>query len=176
MGKFYNIPTRGGGPLTDAHSPDVQAGYEKVFTSLIHALVGLNFISGFGLIGTENTFSLEQLVIDNEIANYTKRIVEGINVTEEKIAADLIMKVGPGGSFLAEPHTLQHFREELWDATLSQRHSSHEDWELKGKKDMRQVAHEKVKKILATHRPEPLDEKIEEEIWSIVERADAKYL
>ena len=41
---------------------------------------------------------------------------------------------------------------------------------------MRQVAHEKVKKILATHRPEPLDEKIEEEIWSIVERADAKYL
>jgi trimethylamine--corrinoid protein Co-methyltransferase len=176
MGKFYNIPTRGGGPLTDAHSPDAQAGYEKVFTSLLHALVGLNFISGFGLIGTENTFSLEQLVIDNEIANYTKRIVEGINVTEEKIAADLIMKVGPGGSFLAEPHTLQHFREELWDATLSQRHSSHEDWELKGKKDMRQVAHEKVKQILANHRPEPLDEKIEEEIWSIVKRADAKYL
>ncbi len=162
--------------MTDAHSPDAQAGYEKVFTSLIHALVGLNFISGFGLIGTENTFSLEQLIIDNEIANYTKRIIEGINVSDEKIAADLIMNVGPGGSFLSEEHTLQHFREELWDATISQRHSSYEDWELNGKKDMRQVAHEKVNEILATHRPEPLDKKVEAEIWNIVKRADDKYL
>lgn len=176
MGKFYDIPTRGGGPLTDAHSPDLQAGYEKVFTSLIHALVGLNFISGFGLIGTENTFSLEQLVVDNEIAHYTKRIIEGINVSDEKIAADLIMKVGPGGSFLSEEHTLEHFREELWDPTISQRHSSHEDWELKGKKGMRQVAHEKVKKILATHQPKPLEKKVVTEIWDIVKRADQKYL
>jgi len=176
MGKFYNIPTRGGGPLTDAHSPDCQAGYEKVFTSLIHALAGLNFISGMGLIGTENTFSLEQLVIDDEIANYTKRIIEGINFGEGKIASDVIMKVGFGGSFLAEPHTLQHFREELWDAKISQRHSSHEDWEKYGKMNMRQKAHEKVNQILATHEPEPLDATVVKEIWDIVKRADKKYL
>ena len=41
---------------------------------------------------------------------------------------------------------------------------------------MRQVAHEKVKEILASHRPEPLDEKVEAEIWNIVKRADTKYL
>lgn len=176
MGKFYNIPTRGGGLLTDAHIPDTQAGYEKVFTCLTPALAGLNFVSGMGLNGTENTLSLEQLVIDDEIINYTKRILEGITVTDEKLAVDLIMKVGPGGSFLTEPHTLQHFREELWDAKVSQRESAWEQWEKKGKLDTRQRAHEIVKKILETHKPEELDKNVQKEIWDIVKRADEKYL
>jgi trimethylamine--corrinoid protein Co-methyltransferase len=176
LGKFYNIPTRGGGLLTDAHISDAQAGFEKVFTCFTLALAGLNFVSGMGLNGTENTLSLEQLVIDDEIINYTKRMLEGINVTEEKISTDLIMKVGPGGSFLAEPHTLQHFKEELWDAKLAQRFSSHEEWEKKGALTIRQKAHEVVKNILESHTPEPLDKSVEQEIWGIVKRADEKYL
>ena len=176
MGKFYNIPTRGGGLLTDAHIPDAQAGFEKVFTCFTLALAGLNFVSGMGLNGTENTLSLEQLVIDDEIINYTKRMLAGITVNDEKIAADLIMKIGPGGSFLAEPHTLEHFREELWDAKLAHRFSSHEEWENKGGLTIRQKAHQVVKEILSTHKPQPLDQRVEKEIWDIVKRADEKYL
>ncbi len=176
MGKFYNIPTRGGGLLTDAHISDAQAGFEKVFTCFTLALAGLNFVSGMGLNGTENTLSLEQLVIDDEIINYTKRMLEGITVNDEKIAADVIMKVGPGGSFLSEPHTLQHFKEELWDAKLAHRFSSHEEWEKKGALTIRQKAHQVVTKTLETHKPEPLDKSVEKEIWDIVKRADEKYL
>ena len=161
--------------LTDAHIPDAQAGFEKVFTCFTLALAGLNFVSGMGLNGTENTLSLEQLVIDDEIINYTKRMLEGITVTDEKISADLIMKVGPGGSFLAEPHTLQHFKEELWDAKLAHRFSSHEEWEKKGALTIRQKAHEVVKNLLESHTPEPLDKAVEKEIWDIVKRADEKY-
>lgn len=176
MGKFYNIPTRGGGLLTDAHIPDAQAGYEKVFTCLTLALAGLNFVSGLGLNGTENTLSLEQMVIDDEIINYTKRILEGITITEEKLAVDLIMKVGAGGSFLTEEHTLKHFKEELWDAKVSQRDSAWEQWEKKGKLDTRQRAHQIVEKILTTHHPKELDMSVQKEIWDIVKRADEKYL
>jgi len=176
LGKFYNIPTRGGGLLTDAHIPDAQAGFEKVFTCFTLALAGLNFVSGMGLNGTENTLSLEQLVIDDEIINYTKRMLAGIAVNDEKIAADLIMKIGPGGSFLAEPHTLEHFREELWDAKLAHRYSSHEEWENNGGLTIRQKAHQVVEEILSTHEPQPLDQSVEKEIWDIVKRADEKYL
>lgn len=176
LGKYYNIPTRGGGLLTDAHIPDTQAGFEKVFTCFTLALAGLNFVSGMGLNGTENTLSLEQLVIDDEIINYTKRMLAGIDVSDEKIAADLIMKVGPGGSFLAEPHTLQYFKEELWDAKIAHRHSSHEEWESHGGLTLRQRAHEIVKQTLETHQPEPLEPVAVKEIWDIVKRADEKYL
>lgn len=176
MGKFYNIPTRGGGLLTDAHISDAQAGFEKVFTCFTLALAGLNFVSGMGLNGTENTLSLEQLVIDDEIINYTKRMLAGIDVTDAKIAADLIMKVGPGGSFLAEDHTLEYFREELWEPKLVQRYSTHEEWENNGGKGLRERAHEKVTEILSSHEPEPLAEEVEKEIWDIVKRADEKYL
>jgi len=119
---------------------------------------------------------LEQLVIDDEIINYTKRMIEGITVNDETIAADLIMKVGPGGSFLAEPHTLLHFKEELWDAKLAQRFSSHEEWENKGGLTIRQKAHQIAKQTLSSHKPEPLDKGVEKEIWDIVKRADEKYL
>ena len=86
------------------------------------------------------------------------------------------MKIGPGGSFLAESHTLEHFREELWDAKLAHRFSSHEEWENKGGLTIRQKAHQVVKEILSTHKPQPLDQRVEKEIWDIVKRADEKYL
>lgn len=175
LGRHYDIPTRGGGLLTDAQVPDAQAGMEKTFTCLTLALAGLNFVSGLGLNGTENMLSLEQMVIDEEIVNYTKRILTGVDVTNETIAADLVMAVGPGGSFLANPHTRQHFRRELWDAHLAQRHSSHEEWIKQGGMTLREKAHHKVAEILAAHTPEPLDPKVETELWAIVGRADKRY-
>jgi len=176
MGQYYDIPTRGGGLLTDSHIPDCQNGWEKVFTCLTLTLAGLNFVSGMGLNGNENTMSLESLVIDDQIVDYCKRFIAGIDVSPQKIAADLIMKVGPGGSFLGEDHTLEYFREEILEAPMSNRETAYEQWIGKGGLDTRQRAHKKVEEILATHEPPKLDAAVEKEIWDIVKAADAKYL
>lgn len=54
-----------------------------------------------------------QLVIDNEIARYVRRAVQGFDVTDEAINLDLIRRVGIGGNYLTEMETAASFREFL---------------------------------------------------------------
>jgi trimethylamine:corrinoid methyltransferase-like protein len=44
-------------------------------------------------------------------------------------------------------------------------------WDVQSIKGMEELAREKAKKILAEHRPQPLDENVVKEIDSIVEKA-----
>jgi trimethylamine--corrinoid protein Co-methyltransferase len=85
---------------------------------------------------------------------------------------DVINKVGPGGIYLGEKHTLKHFRER-WMSRLSDI-DSFETWEKKGSKSIAQVAKEKTKEILATHKVEPVPEDVEREISRILKRAEAE--
>jgi trimethylamine--corrinoid protein Co-methyltransferase len=93
-------------------------------------------------------------------------------VNDDTLAVDVINKVGPGGIYLGEKHTLKHFRER-WMSRLSDI-DSFETWEKKGSKSIGEVAREKVKEILATHRPAPIPGDVKEEIAQILNRADAE--
>jgi len=53
------------------------------------------------------TFSMEQLVIDNDIFGMVKKAMQGIPVTEETLAVESIQKVGIGNNFLALKQTRQ---------------------------------------------------------------------
>ena len=84
---------------------DAQAGHEKTMTELLPALAGANLIYGLGMLELGVTFSYAQLVIDNEIAGMCKRVVQGVKVTDDTLAVELIKKVGAGKDFLAQKHT-----------------------------------------------------------------------
>jgi len=118
--------------------------------------------------------SAEALVIDNEIIDYALRFVEGIEVNEDTLAVDVIDKVGPGGIYLGEKHTVQHFRER-WMSRLSDI-SSYETWEKQGSRSIDGVARDKVREILATHKVTPIPEDVEKEIGRILKRAEAELL
>lgn len=63
---------------------------------------------------TLQTGSYEMIVMSDEIIGLVKQIIKGIEVTLETLAVELIHKVGPGGHFLAEEHTVKHLRSEHW--------------------------------------------------------------
>ena len=54
------------------------------------------------------------MLLDDESIGFVKRFMEGIELSEETLALDLIHEVGPGGNFLQEDHTFKHFRKETW--------------------------------------------------------------
>jgi trimethylamine--corrinoid protein Co-methyltransferase len=126
-----------------------------------------------GLGGLGGTTSPEAMVIDNEIVDYALRFAQGIEVNEDTLAVDVIDKAGPGGHFLGEKHTLKHFRER-WMPRLDV--DSLETWEKEGVKSLGELAHQKVKEILATHKPTPLPEDVDREICRILQRAEAELL
>jgi trimethylamine--corrinoid protein Co-methyltransferase len=71
--------------------------------------------------------------------------------------------VGPGGHFLAQEHTLEHMRQELYLPSLAVR-QNYTAWEKGGRKNMVDHARAEVARILSEHRPLPLPEGLEKEL------------
>ncbi len=171
MARFYGFPVYVNVGLTDAKVPDAQAGTEKGTSLLLAVLAGADTFGHCGICGTDHAGSLLWLYLDNEIAEYVKRIMHGFVVDPEKIAAELVNKVGPGGNFLTEEHTVKHFRKELWMPGPAWTRQSWDEWQGDGKKAMGDRIKEQVKKILNDHRPDVIDKELSREIDRIVERA-----
>jgi trimethylamine--corrinoid protein Co-methyltransferase len=93
--------------------------------------------------------------VDNEILGMVQRAVRGIEVTEDTIAQDVILRVGPAGNYLAEEHTVAHMRSEFVFPSLSDR-EKREQWEACGSPSVQQRANERAREILAEHQPAPL--------------------
>lgn len=151
LAKFYNIPCRISGALTDSKLMDSQAAYESAVTLMMAQMAGGNFIlHAAGIIETYNTTSYEKLIIDNEIIGYLKRINQGVRVDEESLAYDVIKEVGPRGLFLTHEHTIENFRDEFYRPTLSDR-VPFGQWSAEGGIPIEQKANAKWKQILADY-------------------------
>jgi len=173
IARFYGVPSYTYNSFTGAKMPgDQQAGYEKGISFLILAQSGVSYIVGAGGIDDESCYSLEQLVIDNEIFGMISRYLNGIEVSEETLAADVIKKVGPiPGNFLREKHTLDWWRKEQFLPELSYR-LPRQRWILDGSRDVAYRAREKAMKILQSHKPEPLPKEVDLEISRILRAAE----
>lgn len=172
MAHFYGFPVYINVGITDSKLLDVQAGLEKGMTMIMGALAGADTFGHAGICGTDHGASLPWLLIDNEMMAYTKRIVRGFDVNDETLAVDVIKSVGPGGTFLAESHTVRHFRQELWFPSPTWTRDTWEGWETDDEgRSMGDRAWEEVQTILSSHESEPIDEELAQEIDSIVDAA-----
>lgn len=152
---------------------DAQAGHEKTMTSLLPALAGANLIYGMGMLELGVTFSFAQLVMDNEIAAMVKRVVQGVRVSDDTLAVELIKKVGSGKDFLAQKHTRQYMGTEQSKVKLIDRRMRGA-WQKRGGKDLAEAAGERAREILDTHKAPELPAEVLSKLRSIVEEAEAK--
>ena len=157
--------------LTDAKTLDAQAGIEKGATLMIGALAGADTFGHTGICGTDHGASLEWLVADDETMAYVKRMVRGFEVTPEKLATEVIHAVGPGGNYLAEDHTVAHYRQELWMPDATWTREAYATWETSGRLTMGERVRARVKDILAKHKVEPMEEAMARELDRIAEAA-----
>ncbi|MDP6682895.1 MAG: trimethylamine methyltransferase family protein [Desulfobacterales bacterium] len=75
---------------------------------------GTNLIHDIGFLEFGLTGSFDMLVMTNEFLGMVKRFKQGIEVNDETMAVDLIDKVGIGGHYIQEQHTLDYFISETW--------------------------------------------------------------
>ena len=92
-------------------------------------------------------------------------------VSEEQLALDVIRQVGPGGHFLQQPHTMKHFKEQLWRTKIFTR-QPYEKWVETGSKNVEDRVREEIHRILETHVPSPLPDKVIAEIDRIKEAGE----
>jgi trimethylamine---corrinoid protein Co-methyltransferase len=145
MSEFYGRPGGCHAGKTDACSPGVQAGFEKALSTLFPILTGATGIGTMGQLEGGITFSFVQLVIDNEIVGYIKRILKGFEVTEETLALDVIKDVGIGGNYLQHEHTAMNYRNEFYMSDLLER-LPWGAWEMQEIRGLEEKAREKAKR------------------------------
>jgi trimethylamine--corrinoid protein Co-methyltransferase len=176
MAKFYRLPTYSTGGMTDSKTSDAQAAVEKSLQALTVALAGGNYIhNASGIMDFSLSCSYEQYVIDNEMLGMVCRVLDGIRVTPDTLSIDQIKEVGPRGNFMGLHHTLNHVRSgEHYLPWLFDR-STRDTWLAKGARDIKEVARERAKAILAKHQVEPLPPEADDELKDIIKNAESTY-
>lgn len=152
MARFYGIPSRSGGAVTDAKRPDAQAGMESMMSQLMATLSGVHVVlHSAGILEGYMAASYEKFIIDDEICGMCKRIKYGEHTDPEKLALDVIAQVGPGGEYLTSMHTFQNFRKSLYTPIMEQK-ESYAGWQEKGGESIDKVANRKWKAILEAYQ------------------------
>ena len=170
MARFYGIPSRGGGALSDAKLPDAQAGFEAMMSQLMATLSGVHFVlHSAGILEGYMVSSYEKFILDDEICGMCKRIKRGERADEDRLAFDLIRQVGPGGEYLTQKHTFQNFRKEIY-SNLVEEKDSYANWQQKGSLSIDRRANQKWKEILKAYQEPQLPAETDKALRRYIER------
>lgn len=148
---YFKIPMWGTAGTIDAKTLDQQAATEMTMGYLMAALSGQNLVHDTGLMDQATVTCPEILILANEIISMVRKIMGGIEVNDETLALDVIDQALTSGSFLAEEHTLKHFRN-FWVPTLFDRSTA-----KASDKTITEKLNQKAKEIIETYEVPELD-------------------
>ncbi len=128
MGKFYGLPSRGGGCLSDAARVNVQAGYESMLNYFNAKANNISIIIHCGgVTDAVNAICFEKMMVDFEIMREANFVQTPIRVDEETLNFDEIAEIAQYGTFLDCDSTLEDFRV-LYAPKVGERSSKDPDY------------------------------------------------
>ena len=155
IARYYNVPSGGYIGLTNAKVNDAQSGFETGMSVVAGLLGGADMFNMAGLLDALKAFDFAKAVIDDEIALMLKRIVRGMEFSEENLALAEIAKEGPGGSFMVNPQTVKYMKTTALLPYIADR-DMREAWMAKGSLDSQERAMRRARQILSKPNPAAL--------------------
>jgi trimethylamine--corrinoid protein Co-methyltransferase len=174
VGKNFGFPTHAYMGASDAKIVDAQAGMESSTTAMIGALAGINMISGAGMLDFLACMSLEKLVIDAEAIGMAKRMLDGLQVRTDPLAANMYEEIDFKGNFLKQPLTRRLIKEEQYLPSAVIDRGSIRRWQQNGSPDIVARAHSQVQGLLDAYQPPDLAADQVAELKSLVKAAARK--
>ncbi len=164
MARFYGLPCRGSGGLTDAHFPDIQAGIESAIAMVTTVMSGSNFIlHSCGILGAYIAMSYEKFLADEELCGMVRSMLRKIEASDEEIDMQTIKDVGIGGEYLTHPATFERCRTEFFLPDLMTR-DDYPSWKTAGKNRLDQRATDVLAKRLAAYVKPEIDPELERDL------------
>ena len=159
IGKYFKLPTAANCGRSDSEMFDAQAATESGFGMLLGALAGINMIRGVGMLDHGGAVSMEKMIYDNEVCGMIHRLINGITVSDDTLAVDLIKenKFNSSG-ILGSVHTFDWFRKELFmpSKDIISR-TSYTRYVENGSREIYERAREKKFQVLDTYKAPEID-------------------
>jgi trimethylamine--corrinoid protein Co-methyltransferase len=175
IGKHLGLPTQAYIALSDAKLLDAQAGLESAMGATLAVLAGINSISGPGMLDFESCFSLEKLVLDNEICGMTLRMAKGIEPKEDFPATPRFEELLKEQHLLISKHTRRYLREEHYFPGEVIDRANRSRWHEEGSLTLGERAHREVDKHLAAYEPTGLPEDVKRALSELMEKEARRY-
>jgi len=173
ISRYLGLPFMGTAGASEAKVLDLQAAIESTVQVVLSGLSGATLVHDVGFLDCADIGSLEMLVMNDEIMGMTRRIMRGIEVSDDTLMLDLIDRIGPGGQFVSTKETAKRCRAEIWIPTLMDR-ESWVNWEASGALTMQDRIKARLTKILQDHRPPPIADGVAERIEAILQAAEMR--
>ena len=133
------------------------------------AMQGCNLTHDIGYLDFGLSYSLELLVISDDIIARTKEVMAGVEINEATLSVDEIKQAGYNGNYLRAASTRKAAKEG-WRSDLGD-YMTYDNWSAAGSKSMGERAHEKVVKLIKEYAPKELDMDVQKKISEIVRQA-----
>lgn len=173
MARHYDLPVFGLAGVSESKLPDQQAAAEAALTLMVEIMSGASLIHDLGYLESGLTYSFAQLVICAEIVSWIRGYLEGVEVSDDTLALDVIEEVGIDGDFLGHLHTLENFRHH-WYPDIMER-GNYDNWLTSGGNNLYDRSVQKVERLLASHKSPLLPADLQVKLREIVGRADRLY-
>ena len=174
VGKHLGLPVHGYLALSDAKTPDYQAGMETGMGAVLAALAGINLVSGPGILDYILTQSPEKILLDHEACGMALRLARGVATSPADtlaLFADLVRT----GEFLSHPHTRANWKSELTVPSALIDRDTWADWEAKGALDAAARARAEVTRRLAKETGSPAPDPLAAELDRIMLAEVSRY-
>ena len=175
IGKHLGLPTQAYIALSDAKLLDAQAGLESAMGATLAVLAGINNVSGPGMLDFESCFSLEKLVLDNEICGMTLRMAKGIEPKEDFPATPRFEELLKEQHLLISKHTRRYLKEEHYFPGAVVDRANRSRWTEEGSLTLGERAHREVNKHLAAYAPSGLPDDIKRALSELMEEEARRY-
>ncbi len=170
LAHYYKLPVWGLAGAADSKTLDVQAGAEASHQILLALLSGENLVHDVGYLGSGMISSMEMILFCDEVIGMHRKATEGIKVDDETLALEVILRVGAGGHFLQEEHTLKHCRE-IWTPSLFNR-APLEQWKASDRENLFTLLNKRVRKVLAEHEVPTFEMGVRRELDKILRQRE----
>lgn len=170
LGRYYGIPCRSQGALTESFCLDYQAGMESAMMMTTAALSGADVsLHTCGTYGSMLAMSFEKFIADEDLCGALKKLMKPVEFSEEAFAMDLIKELGTTGNYLMQKHTVKRCRTEFYEPALSTR-AIHTKWQQMEPREMDKRAGQILENRLLDYKEPDIDPQLERDLKTFIDQ------
>jgi trimethylamine--corrinoid protein Co-methyltransferase len=168
VARALGLPTQAYMALGDGKFLDAQAGAETFGGALLAALAGINSVSGPGMLDYVLTFSLEKLVLDDDLCGQALHFVREIAPRDDLPAVPLARALLEEQHLVTAGHTLHYWPEELYLPGPVTDRQNRESWARAGARTLQERARSEIARRLAAYEPVATDPALDAEMRALL--------